>query len=98
MVEICFGLVIPFVLLVILFLVGVMGAGDIKLFSMTGCFVGKNIGWIMLYSFVAGGILSLAYILVRLFARGSLKRKEKIHFSLAILIGTAGFLVKRWGG
>lgn len=104
------GILIPVVVLFILFLLKAIGGGDIKLFSAVGSFVGTDIGFIMLYSFIAGGILSLLYLLRVSFKSitnrnhnsktdgdGEKNRKSplkaRIHFSIAIFIGTACYVV-----
>jgi prepilin peptidase CpaA len=51
------GCIIPFVLLIVLYALRVLGAGDVKLFMVTGLFLGrKEILWVMVWSFVFGGI------------------------------------------
>lgn len=55
-----FGAIIPVMSLFWLFLFHMLGAGDIKLFCLTGSFIGENKVWIcMLAAFLTGGILSL---------------------------------------
>lgn len=56
------GMLIPTVL-VILYLLKSLGAGDIKLFSAIGTFVGTDIGQIIFISFIAGGVLAIAYVI-----------------------------------
>jgi prepilin peptidase CpaA len=57
------GITIPVVVLVVLFLIKSIGAGDIKLLSAVGSFVGKDVGLIILYSFIFSGILAICYII-----------------------------------
>ena len=54
------GLFLPF------YLLGVMGAGDVKLMAMVGAFIGpSHVLWAALYTLVAGGVLALVWVLVR---------------------------------
>ncbi len=79
------GAVIPVVLLMILFSKGVLGAGDIKLFSALGAFSGLKIIWLIMYSFLLCGIYGLGLILVR-FAHW-LKNKRKGNIICALTNG-----------
>ncbi len=103
------GIIIPVGILFILFIAKAIGGGDIKLLSAAGSFIGTDVGFIIIYSFVAGGILSFIY-LIRLLMKSVTSRnknsnqnngealdihcicKAKIHFSLAILLGTVCYL------
>ena len=61
------GLATGFALLLPFYLLGAMGAGDVKLMAMVGAFMGPQpVMLAVLYTFVAGGLLSL----VVMFARG----------------------------
>lgn len=62
-----FGIVVPVALLFILFILKLMGAGDIKLFSVAGAFVGISIFKVLLYAFISGGIISILYIVKKIF-------------------------------
>ncbi len=102
------GAIIPVVLLFILFLKGVLGAGDIKLFSALGTFAGVEIIWLLMYSFVLCGVYGLTLLVTRLF--GEIKKgvqKEniiwtltrgrqytKVAFSVFILGGYIWYLMK----
>ena len=60
-----FGLLVPLCLLP-LFALKMIGAGDIKAFCALGCLVGWK--WsinIVLYSFIAAGILAVGFMIVR---------------------------------
>jgi prepilin peptidase CpaA len=60
------GMATGFALLLPLHLVHAMGAGDIKLMAMVGAFVGSTTMLdVALYTFVAGGVLALVFMLVR---------------------------------
>lgn len=57
------GIGLPVVILFMLHQLRMLGAGDIKLFSVIGGFIGYQIWHIMFYSFVAGGILAVIQML-----------------------------------
>ena len=60
------GLATGFAVLLPLYVMGAMGAGDVKLMSMVGAFMGPQPVMIAtLYTFLAGGLLSLAVMLSR---------------------------------
>jgi prepilin peptidase CpaA len=64
--------VIPFVLLIALFVLRMLGAGDIKLFCAIGAIMGvKFILYAMAFSFLAGGVIALVIMLVR----GNIKQR-----------------------
>ncbi|MCM1494813.1 MAG: A24 family peptidase [Bacteroides sp.] len=57
------GIGLPVVVLFLLHQLRMLGAGDIKLFSVIGGFVGHPVWGILLYSFIAGGILAAIQML-----------------------------------
>ncbi len=59
------GLCFPFFLLYILFYFRLFGAGDIKLLCAVGAFVGTEIGYVLLYTFILGGAISVLYLVAR---------------------------------
>jgi len=60
------GIVIPVILLILLYALRMLGAGDIKLLSALGAVFGVGaILKITAYSFIAGGIISLVLMAVR---------------------------------
>lgn len=63
MLEAMAGIGLPIAMLFILHQLRMLGAGDIKLFSVIGGFTGHRIWVIILYSFVAGGILATIQML-----------------------------------
>ena len=78
---------LPILFLYFFFLLGALGAGDIKLFSIIAIFLNaKQILWCGLWTFVMGGVWSLMCVMHNLLC----KNREKIHtipFSVAILGG-----------
>ncbi|MDO5154355.1 MAG: prepilin peptidase [Eubacteriales bacterium] len=82
-------MVITFFVLFILFVLKGLGAGDIKLFCVLATFYPENILWVIVCSFLAGGLIALGKMLVR-FVRGKTMyiRQEKMNFSVPILIGS----------
>ena len=60
------GIVVPVLLLIILFVLRMLGAGDIKLFSAIGGIMGLQfVLRTILYSFLAGGAIALLLIILR---------------------------------
>lgn len=54
----------PVIFLYLLFLVGALGAGDIKLFSLIGGFIQiKELVWCMIFAFLFGALFSLIKML-----------------------------------
>lgn len=93
------GIGIPIAILYVMFLAGWLGAGDIKLFSAVGAFCGFMICKIVLYAFIAGGCLSLLYVIDLILCRRKRYSSEgrpdrhRIHFSLAIWIACLVYAV-----
>jgi prepilin peptidase CpaA len=59
------GCVVGFTLFMPLHVLRAMGAGDVKLMAMVGTFVGtKSVVVAVLYTLVAGGLLSLVFMLI----------------------------------
>lgn len=66
------GLAVPLVILFPLYITKMFGAGDIKLFSALGAFIGlRPVLTSMAYSFIAGAIIALIIMLIR---RNALQR------------------------
>ena len=60
------GIIVPIVFLFALYALRMLGAGDIKLLSALGAVFGvEGIFKIMAYSFIAGGIIAFAIVLIR---------------------------------
>lgn len=78
-----FGLLVGFLMFLLPFALGGIGAGDVKLMMALGAFLGmKTIFRIGLYGGIAGGIFSLAAIVFR---EGIIKAKQRL-ISLVISI------------
>lgn len=68
------AVMLPVVLMFVLYLLRMLGAGDIKLFSAIGALLGPEfVLRCMAYSFVAGGILAIFIIIKRKNARERVK-------------------------
>lgn len=84
------GIIIPIILLLVLYALRMLGAGDIKLFSALGAvFGGEYIFEIMAYSFIAGGIIALVLIVVR---KNAKERIAHLFKYLKALILTLRFI------
>ena len=75
--------------LIFLFIVRGLGAGDIKLLCVASVFFPERAWSIVVMSFLAGGFIAVAGILVR-WRRGEpiRIREQTIHFSIPIAVGT----------
>lgn len=63
--EIVVGIVAPIILFFFLFLISALGAGDIKLFSVIGCFWPvSDLMLCIVLSFVTGAVLSIGKLLI----------------------------------
>lgn len=60
------GMIAPIIFLFIFFVLNMLGAGDIKLFSAIGSIMGLNfVLYSILYSFIAGGIIAIGILIAR---------------------------------
>lgn len=60
------GILLPVACLAALYMLGVMGAGDIKLFSSIGAIMGAGfVSGSMIFSFLCGGVIAVALMLIR---------------------------------
>lgn len=83
------GMATEFLIFFILYLVGPMGAGDVKLAAALGTFLGpQNALLASLICFITGGLFSLIYLLFLLCARKKNLARRKLPFSPAIACGT----------
>ena len=104
------GSVIPVLILYVLFLTRALGAGDIKLFAVAGTFVGTDVVRVMIYSFLAGGVISLFFLLKEFLLSITNRKglpekkfdrrvmKKRVHFSVAIMCGVMCYvMICIWG-
>lgn len=83
-----YGLLAGFLMFLLPFMLGGVGAGDVKLLMALGAFLGiKTTVWVGLYGGIAGGVLSLTAIIFR---EGILKAKRML-ISLVISIWDKDF-------
>lgn len=60
------GILLPVVCLIVLYMLRMIGAGDIKLFSAIGAIMGAGFTmYSIVYSFILGGVIALLLILAR---------------------------------
>lgn len=72
------GILIPFLLFLPLFYFRMLGAGDIKLFSVLGGFLGYTVVLKVIFcSFLIGAVLSLAFLI----SSGNLKERFSYFFN-----------------
>jgi len=87
--SIVIGFVIPFMILYPVFMVGGIGAGDIKLLCVIGTVIGiKSIMIYTIFCFVTAGIIGILKLLIFAIRSKGEKRyaMSKIHFSYAIFV------------
>lgn len=85
------GIVIPVIILMPLFTLRVIGAGDIKLISAVGAFLGTKVCLVVIYSFLSCGVYGLGLMIVRLI-RG-VKERERIKvWALNLVSGNINFI------
>ena len=98
------GFLVGILLLIIPYIFGGMGAGDVKLLGAIGSVVGfKNIISIFIYSAICGLFLGLIWIVARpehlkfLITTGqifqAIDKKEKVPYGIAILLGTIIYVI-----
>lgn len=64
--EALLGILVPFVLLILLYALRLLGAGDVKLFCALGAILGySDVLKVMVYSFIAGGVIASIILLIR---------------------------------
>ena len=87
------GALIPVLLLFIPFILKLFGAGDIKLFSMIGVFLGpSDILLAILYAFLAGAIIGTLKYIISFNERGPHKIPFALPTFLGVLVMTGGML------
>lgn len=87
---------IPVILLFLLFQMRILGAGDIKLFSVAGGFLTtRQLLYLIVTAFLAACVIGLGKIVYVERVKGNIRKKKTlIHFSAAILLG---YLITVWG-
>ena len=87
---------IPVILLFLLFSLCILGAGDIKLFSVAGGFLSmRQLLYVILAAFVTAAVIGLGKLLYQKRMAGIFgNQRTLIHFSAMILIG---YFIVVWG-
>ena len=95
-VQFLLNISIPVILLFLLFQMRVIGAGDIKLFSMAGGFLStRQLAYLIAVSFLVAAVLGVGKRIYLGGASGFFgKKRTLIHFSTAILIA---YFIVVWG-
>ena len=94
MIEVLNGIILavfPIILLYLLFLVGALGAGDIKLFSLIGGFVNfKELLWCIIFAF----LFAAAFSLLKMLYYGTFlsSMKNAWNYLMRLYMGIGGFL------
>lgn len=79
------GVVLPVAILFVLFVKGVLGAGDVKLFSAVGSLIGHRIVVVMVDTFVVTAVYGSVLLLAH--ACAGVRMKHRVHMSLPIAFG-----------
>lgn len=101
------GFILGLLILIIPYMLGGMGAGDVKLLAALGSIVGyKDILVVFFYTAIAGFIIGVLWLLLRpahlkfLITTGqvlpTIDKKEKIPYGLAIMSGTIIYIVLKY--
>lgn len=86
-------------LLYILFIVGGLGAGDIKLLAVIGVLFPDEIISITVLAFILAGIWSIGMIIIRMIKREKMMLKgETIHFSIPIWVAFITVMILNYKG
>ena len=87
---------IPVILLFLLFQLRVLGAGDIKLFSMTGGFLStRQLMYLIVWAFLAASAIGIGKMVYERKTNCIFwKKRTLIHFSAEILIA---YFIVVWG-
>ena len=91
------GILLPILLLFLFYLLRMLGAGDIKLFSAIGAIMGSRfVLYTIIYSILSGGIISLGILIVRRNGRKRLAyllRYLKVSFSTCTIMPYENFIL-----
>jgi prepilin peptidase CpaA len=83
------GMATGLALMLPLYALRAMGAGDVKLMAMVGAFIGAGpVVWATLCTLIAGGILSLVYMLGRGVATQTLNNLRALLFDWTVRVGS----------
>jgi prepilin peptidase CpaA len=83
------GMATGLALMLPLYMVRAMGAGDVKLMAMVGAFIGPGpVLWATLCTLIAGGILSIVYMLGRGVAAQTLNNLRALLFDWTVRVGS----------
>lgn len=86
-------------LLYILFIVGGLGAGDIKLLAVIGVLFPDEIISVTVLAFILAGIWSVGMIIIRMIRREKMMLKgETIHFSIPIWVAFITVMILNYKG
>lgn len=89
------GIVLPILMLFILFSMRVIGAGDVKLFCLTGAFLMVEVWKVIVLAFIFAACFGTLFVLRKLL-RGSKHFFTKIHMSIPILMGCVFYKIGAW--
>lgn len=89
------GTLIGFTLLIVPYLLGGMGAGDVKLLMVIGSFGG---GYFVLYSFIAGAIIGgIIALIIYFFSKTSQTRISSFPYGIPLALGAlVSMLLEHW--
>lgn len=83
------GMATGLALMLPLYALRAMGAGDVKLMAMVGAFIGPGpVVWATLCTLIAGGILSIVYMLGRGVAAQTLNNLRTLLFDWTVRVGS----------
>lgn len=101
------GFILGLLILIVPYMMGGMGAGDVKLLAALGSIIGyKDILVIFFYTAISGFVIGVFWLLLRpghlkfLITTGqvfpTIDKKEKIPYGLAIMFGTIIYIVLKY--
>lgn len=101
------GFILGLLILIVPYMMGGMGAGDVKLLAAIGSIVGyKDIFVVFIYTAISGLVIAIIWLLLRpghlkfLITTGqifpTIDKKEKIPYGLAIMFGTIIYVVFKY--
>ena len=87
--DLFLGMLLPYLLGYVFFAIGNLGAGDVKLISVTGAFLGvKEVLHCIGGAIVVGAVIGGLKILIETQRQRRLPRRMTIRFALPVLCGT----------